>query len=60
MKNNAENTIYRNCLDKEKGDCPYMVRNKYGLECCSIDHIVQVEFYGCVPQLVLDKVGRAQ
>ncbi len=56
MKNNDKNTIYRNCVDEKDGDCPYMYMNEFGTECCSIDKIIQVKFYGCIPQHVLDKV----
>ena len=55
MINNNKNTIYRNCLDDIDGNCPYMYLNKYGIACCRIDKIIQVEFYGCVPQEIIDK-----
>lgn len=51
----SNNTEYRNCVDATKGDCMYMHRNEYGVACCSIDHIVQVEFYGCRPIEVIRK-----
>ena len=55
--NQKPDTEYRNCFDENEGDCPYMVINKYGTECCSIDHIVQVKWYGCTPQEIIDKVA---
>ena len=53
MKNTDQNNVYRNCVDKVKGDCPHMFRNEYGTACCSIDGIVQVEFYACTPHEIL-------
>ena len=32
-----------------------MNRNEYGTASCSIDNIIQVEFYGCVPEEILKK-----
>jgi hypothetical protein len=55
MLNGDNNIVYRNCVDKEKGDCPYMNRNEYGTAGCNIDGIIQVEYYGCVPQVVIKK-----
>ncbi len=40
--------VYRSCVSK-KGNCLYMKLNKYDVETCSIDGIVQVRFYGCTP-----------
>jgi hypothetical protein len=58
MLNSDSNKIYRNCLDDKKGNCPMMYRNEYGTACCSVDKIVQVEFYGCVPQTIIDRKAR--
>ena len=55
--NNDEMGVWHNCVDKVKGDCPFMKRNQYKVATCSIDGIVQVEFYGCVPQEIIDKKG---
>lgn len=55
MTNQDENTIYRNCFDEVKGNCPYMVKNEYGTACCSIDNICQVDWYGCTPSAVIKK-----
>ena len=58
MKKNTDlNNIYRNCVDKVKGDCPYMYRNKYGTACCSIDGIIQVEYYGCTPREIIFRMA---
>lgn len=51
MKNN----IFRNCFDKAKGNCVFASKNEYGTPCCTIDRIVQIEFYGCVPQKIINK-----
>jgi len=53
--NNSSNAEYRNCVDKEKGDCPFMYRNQYYIAGCSIDNIIQVEYYGCTPKDILKK-----
>ena len=58
MKNTAANTIFRHCIDESKGDCPYMIKNQYNVETCSIDGIVQVKFYGCRPQAILNRYPR--
>ena len=58
MKNKISNDIYRNCLDKTKGDCPYMFRNEYEVPCCSIDGVIQVEWFGCTPIEVIKKQGK--
>lgn len=55
MKNSDPNTKYRHCVDEEKGDCPFMRKNEYNVPCCSIDGIIQVRWYGCIPQDILDK-----
>lgn len=59
MKNSDPNTIYRNCVDKIKGNCPYMYLNEFNVECCSIDRIVQVKYFGCTPQHVLAKYNQS-
>ena len=56
MKNKDENTIYRNCLDENEGNCSYVCLNEYKSARCSIDNITQVEWYGCVPQEILDRI----
>ena len=42
---------YRNCTDPPpgEGNCKYVAINEYGVEYCTIDRIIQVKFYGCVP-----------
>jgi len=57
MKNLKKLTKYRNCIDGEKGNCPFMKYNEYGTATCSIDNIMQVEWYGCIPQEILDKIS---
>ena len=54
---NLDLTKWRACLDDKRGwgNCPFMAFNEYGTACCTIDKIVQVEFYGCIPQEILDK-----
>jgi hypothetical protein len=44
-----EDMDYRGCVNKTQGNCPYVRRNEYGTYICGIDHICQVEFYGCRP-----------
>lgn len=41
---------YRYCED-----CQYMYWNEHGVECCCLDKIVGVKYFGCVPQIVIDK-----
>jgi hypothetical protein len=53
--NQDKNSVYRCCLDKEKGDCSYVYKNQYGVACCGIDGIIQVEYYGCIPNVVIRK-----
>jgi len=60
MKNTDQNNVYRNCVDKVKGDCPHMFRNEYGTACCSIDGIVQVEFYACTPHEILLRMSKKE
>ena len=43
--------VYRSCVS-EKGNCKYMKLNKHGIETCSIDNIIQVKFYGCIPSKI--------
>jgi hypothetical protein len=57
MKNNDDNTKYRNCVDEIVGDCPYMIKNEYGTACCSVDGIFQVTYYGCTPDEVILKMA---
>lgn len=49
------NDDYRFCED-----CPYMYLNEYSIECCSLDKIVGVKYFGCVPQIVIDKIREKQ
>ena len=60
MKNTDVDIIHRNCIDEAKGDCPYVFRNEYGTACCSIDGIVQVEFYACTPHEVLLRMSKME
>ena len=60
MKNRDSNFIYRSCIDKIKGDCPLMYRNEYGVPCCTIDGIVQVQFYGCTPHEILVRMSKKE
>lgn len=49
---------WRGCVEKEKANCPYVGKNEYDVWCCTIDHIVQVEWYGCRPSEIIAKVDR--
>lgn len=50
------NNKYRHYCDKNKDkNCKYMKLNKYGVSCCSLDNIVQIEYFGCIPQIVINK-----
>lgn len=60
MQNKSSNTTYRNCVDDVQGNCPFMRLNKFATECCSIDSIVQVKYFGCIPQQVLDKKEKTE
>ena len=42
---------YRHCIDVVSGSCEYVRTNEYGTYYCSLDKIVQVEFYGCIPEV---------
>ena len=44
-----EDSEYRNCVEKEKDNCPYVCKNKYGTWFCGIDKVIQVEYFGCKP-----------
>lgn len=48
-KNTANDDVYRKCLSDIDGNCPHMKLNDQKTPCCSIDKIVQVEFFGCIP-----------
>jgi hypothetical protein len=53
MKDNVK----RNCVAVRLGDdqnCKYMKRNKYGIPCCSIDGVVGVKWYSCIPSEIKD------
>ena len=52
-----KNTTYRKCFDTLLGNCPFACYNKYGVKCCSIDGIVQIKFYGCTPQNIINKIS---
>ena len=47
--------IYRDCVSKLHGNCPYVRKNKYNVYYCSIDHIIQVTFFGCTPHDAMKK-----
>jgi len=47
-----KNTEYRNCID-----CVFVGKNEYGIDCCTIDKITQVTYYGCIPQKIIDQVS---
>lgn len=50
---------YRSCLDENaKVNCPYVNKNEYGVWCCTIDRIVQVDYYGCTPIEILNKLDK--
>ena len=53
--NEAHYDEWRGCVDEQKGNCPFMYLNQYDVECCNIDKIVQVRWYGCVPSVELAK-----
>ena len=48
--NTSTDTEYRNCFDVDKGRCVYAKFNSFGNPYCSIDKIIQIEFYGCIPK----------
>ena len=56
--NPIPNNIYRHCIDSVVGNCPFMFINQYKVACCSIDKICQVEYYGCIPQVIIAKVNK--
>ena len=50
MFNLAPDTIYRNCLDSKRGDCPYAGCEKYSVMKCVFDRDKVVDdSMGCVP-----------
>lgn len=50
MFNLASDSIYRNCLDSKRGDCPYAECEKYPVMKCVFDSDKVVdESTGCVP-----------
>lgn len=49
-----KDTSYRSCV-ATKGNCPYVGKNEYGTYICTIDNIVQVKFFGCIPSKILAK-----
>jgi len=52
-----KNDEYRNCFKTDDiEECVFAAKNEYGTHCCTIDHIVQTRWYGCVPQEVIDKI----
>ena len=60
MVNNSALRIYRSCYDSVKGDCPFVYKNEFGVSCCNIDHICQVEWFGCTPKKVIDKRNKKE
>jgi len=57
-----ENTEYRSCKSNYQNneDCVFVSKNEYGVDCCTLDRIVQVTYYGCVPQKVIDKLDKKE
>ena len=53
--NRAKNDVYRSCFSDTEGDCLHASKNDYGVSFCSIDLIVQIDFYGCTPQDIINK-----
>jgi len=51
---------YRYCVSNHKGNCQYMILNKYNVPCCSLDGIVQVKYFGCVPIEIKNKLKRSK
>lgn len=53
----VKNTEYRSCKSSysNENDCVFCSKNEYGVDCCTIDRIVQVTHYGCIPQEVINK-----
>lgn len=51
----AKDNVYRNCKDLA-GDCEYVRTDEYGTAYCKLDGIIQVEYFGCRPQDVIDKL----
>lgn len=52
-----KNTDYRHCIKgfSQTIDYPFVSKNEYGIDCCTIDKIVQVTYYGCTPQEIINK-----
>ena len=55
MRNEME---YRNCLST-KGNCEHVRKNIHGIYYCNLDGIINVEFFGCVPEYV-KKISHTQ
>ena len=56
MKYKIHLNIYRHCVENNKANCPYVGKNEYGIWCCTIDKIVQVDYYGCIPIKIINKI----
>ena len=50
-----ENTEFRSCK-QDGNDCVFCGKTEYGGDCCTLDRIAQVTYYGCVPQEVIDRL----
>jgi hypothetical protein len=56
MKNKLPLNSYRECIKDNNAYCPYAGKNEYGIWCCTIDKIVQIDWYGCTPIEIINKI----
>lgn len=47
-----KDTDFRTCKNP---DCIYVRQNEYGIDYCSLDNIIQVPYYACIPQEIINK-----
>lgn len=52
-----KNTEYRNCFERGEEFCVFANFNGHKVECCTIDRITHIEWFGCVPQEAIDKLS---
>jgi len=54
-----KNTKWRGCFKTDnEPECVFASFNKYGTHCCTIDKIIQIRWYGCKPQEIIDKQSK--
>jgi hypothetical protein len=49
-----ENNKWRDCFEDGVESCKFATRNSIGTSCCTIDHVVGLEWHGCVPQEIIN------